>query len=276
MTKGTNIVVGMAAGNTYFPDEQKLLSPEHASLSTINSDNIFSKSFTNSKIDNLENNSSEASIGSSSIDILVCTPGRLVGHIQLTKGFTLRHLRFLVLDEADRLLGRATDHWIRTLIKSIGHHRNLEEGITTSVMTYTEPSGVQLLLFSATLTDNPQKLAMLGVHAPLVIRTGAECSQASNLLNDDKNNDIMALKVQSSDTSKTEKMTSPVLKIYNLPLKLEEMVCIGHARDKPIQLASILYDRYVKHEWKSVQMTLVFSSSLYHEIPDSNANLDSY
>lgn len=32
----------------------------------------------------------------SSVDILVATPGRLMDHINNTKGFTLEHLRFLV------------------------------------------------------------------------------------------------------------------------------------------------------------------------------------
>ena len=41
---------------------------------------------------------------SSRIDVLVATPGRLVAHSQSTKGFTLEHLRLLVVDEVDRLL----------------------------------------------------------------------------------------------------------------------------------------------------------------------------
>lgn len=32
-----------------------------------------------------------------SVDILVATPGRLMDHITMTKGFSLEHLRFLVL-----------------------------------------------------------------------------------------------------------------------------------------------------------------------------------
>ena len=36
--------------------------------------------------------------------MLVGTPGRLVDHLQNTKGFSIRALRFLVLDEADKLL----------------------------------------------------------------------------------------------------------------------------------------------------------------------------
>ena len=36
--------------------------------------------------------------------ILVATPGRLVDHLQITKGFSLRNLKYLVLDEADRMV----------------------------------------------------------------------------------------------------------------------------------------------------------------------------
>ena len=32
------------------------------------------------------------------------TPGRLVDHLENTKGFNLRSLRYLVMDEADRIL----------------------------------------------------------------------------------------------------------------------------------------------------------------------------
>lgn len=48
----------------------------------------------------------------SKVDILVCTAGRLVDHIKHTKGFDLHHLRFLVIDEADRVLETIQNDWL--------------------------------------------------------------------------------------------------------------------------------------------------------------------
>ncbi|KAI7663554.1 hypothetical protein KC318_g8243, partial [Hortaea werneckii] len=48
----------------------------------------------------------------SSADILVCTPGRLSEHLNTTLGFSLKHLEWLVLDEADKLLDTQYDGFL--------------------------------------------------------------------------------------------------------------------------------------------------------------------
>lgn len=48
----------------------------------------------------------------SNCDILVCTAGRLVEHLHSTPGFTLKGLRYLVLDEADKTMEQTQNDWL--------------------------------------------------------------------------------------------------------------------------------------------------------------------
>ena len=62
---------------------------------------------------------SSSSYGSSSrVDVLVCTPGRLADHIASTPHFTLQHVRFLVIDEADCLLDKSHYGWLGKVLKT--------------------------------------------------------------------------------------------------------------------------------------------------------------
>ncbi len=55
--------------------------------------------------------------GRSAVDILVCTPGRLMDHLD-TPGFTLQHLRYLVVDEADRLVNQPYQNWVVRVLEA--------------------------------------------------------------------------------------------------------------------------------------------------------------
>jgi ATP-dependent RNA helicase DDX51/DBP6 len=55
----------------------------------------------------------------SGVDILICTPGRLVEHIESTTGFLLRSVRWLVIDEADQLLGQNFQGWATVLMDAL-------------------------------------------------------------------------------------------------------------------------------------------------------------
>uniref|UniRef100_A0A671W4G8 ATP-dependent RNA helicase n=1 Tax=Sparus aurata TaxID=8175 RepID=A0A671W4G8_SPAAU len=109
-------------------------------------------------------------------DIVVATPGRLVDHINKNSGFCLEHLRFLIIDEADRMIDSMHQSWLSQVVKAVYRSGSGPEAM--SIFRRTEPAHVtaaslsppqmplQKLLFSATLTQNPEKLQQLGLHQP--------------------------------------------------------------------------------------------------------------
>ncbi|KAJ3846720.1 P-loop containing nucleoside triphosphate hydrolase protein [Lentinula lateritia] len=86
--------------------------------------------------------------------ILIATPGRLADHLKATKGFSLRQLKFLVLDEADRLLDLDFGVHIDAVLKAIPRERT----------TY---------LFSATMTTKVSKLQRASLTDPVRVETSA-------------------------------------------------------------------------------------------------------
>jgi ATP-dependent RNA helicase DDX51/DBP6 len=125
--------------------------------------------------------------GTSLADILVCTPGRLMDHLQSTPGFTLQHLEFLVIDEADRLLNQSYSDWAYHILQAAhqppkgGFHADLMRGTivdavaihSSSPLALPHQSRFQTLLFSATLTRNPQKLGSLQLRNPLFLTSAS-------------------------------------------------------------------------------------------------------
>lgn len=48
-------------------------------------------------------------------------------HLRSTKNFTLQHLRFLVIDEADRLLSQNFNDWLKVLIAHIENKEGMPD-----------------------------------------------------------------------------------------------------------------------------------------------------
>ncbi|KAG5647175.1 ribosomal RNA processing protein [Asterophora parasitica] len=95
--------------------------------------------------------------------IVVATPGRLIDHLENTKGFSLRNIKFLVLDEADRLLDMDFGPIIDKILKLIPKERT----------TY---------LFSATMTSKVAKLQRASLSNPVRVEVSSKYQTVSTLL----------------------------------------------------------------------------------------------
>ncbi|XP_008796096.2 DEAD-box ATP-dependent RNA helicase 32 [Phoenix dactylifera] len=95
-----------------------------------------------------------------SLNILVCTPGRLLQHMDETPNFECSQLQVLVLDEADRILDAGFKKELDAIISQLPKQR-------------------QTLLFSATQTKSVKDLARLSLKDPEYISVHAESMTAT-------------------------------------------------------------------------------------------------
>ncbi|KAG8815472.1 ribosomal RNA processing protein [Serendipita sp. 399] len=94
--------------------------------------------------------------------IIVATPGRLQDHLENTKGFSLRTLKYLVLDEADRLLDMDFGPIIDKILKVIPKER-------------------RTMLFSATMTTKVKRLQRASLVNPVKVEVSSKYSTVSTL-----------------------------------------------------------------------------------------------
>ncbi|KAF2843416.1 ATP-dependent rRNA helicase RRP3 [Patellaria atrata CBS 101060] len=90
--------------------------------------------------------------------IIVASPGRLLDHLENTKGFSLKYLKYLVMDEADRLLDLDFGPILDKILKVLPRERR----------TY---------LFSATMSSKVESLQRASLTDPLRISISSSSHQ---------------------------------------------------------------------------------------------------
>merc|ERR1719147_617847 len=95
--------------------------------------------------------------------ILVATPGRLVDHLENTKGFNLKALKFLVMDEADRILNMDFEVEVNKILRCI-------------------PTDRRTMLFSATMTKKVAKLQRASLKDPVKVEVSGSYQTVHKLL----------------------------------------------------------------------------------------------
>lgn len=129
------------------------------------------------------------------MDILITTPGRLVDHL-VKNSINLDDLKFLVLDESDKLLNQNYQDWLNIIMKNI-------------------QSNIIKFIVSATLTKNIEKLNLLKLNP---IRTNLFLMKDENENND--NNGVYQLPRNINEYSLTIKFKNSIFK----PLYLKKLI----------------------------------------------------
>lgn len=106
--------------------------------------------------------SAQALLLSKKPHIIIATPGRLVDHLENTKGFSLRNLKFLVMDEADRILNMDFEVEVDKILRVIPRER-------------------RTLLFSATMTKKVQKLQRASLRNPVKVEVSTKYQTVEKL-----------------------------------------------------------------------------------------------
>ena len=94
--------------------------------------------------------------------IIIATPGRLVDHLEKTKGFNLKSIKFLVLDEADKMLEQNYQVEVDKILGLL-------------------PRSRQTLFFSATMTKQVKKLQRAALNEPVKVMINKKSKSVDNL-----------------------------------------------------------------------------------------------
>jgi len=94
--------------------------------------------------------------------VIIATPGRLVDHLENTKGFNLKSLKFLVMDEADRILNMDFEAEVDKILKVIPRER-------------------RTFLFSATMTKKVAKLQRASLRNPVRVEVSSKYQTVDKL-----------------------------------------------------------------------------------------------
>ena len=182
----------------------------------------------------------------SKVDVLITTPGRLVDHLRSTSGFTLDYVRWLVVDEADRLLNESYQEWVAAVkpaLESQAATRKRDELLKHMRMTPPRRKVTKVLL-SATMTRDLAKLNALGLYNPKLV-----------VLEGNKEDDM---KMDQSNSAVTPLMGTNSTEAFHLPETLEEVaIPISDGSEKPLFLLELVENHLGMHQAPSHSISAV-------------------
>ncbi|KAL5507428.1 DBP7 [Sanghuangporus vaninii] len=220
-----------------------------------------------------ENRAHEKARMRKGLPILVSTPGRLLDHLQNTSSFNVGKCRWLVLDEADRLMDLGFEESIKGILQALEGRRRLaiqavEEGKSMEVGGWDWKRRRRTILCSATIKESVQHLAGQALIKPIVVKA-LEREEPSDTRNSGSD------RVDTAPSG--EKFTPPsqlLQKYVVVPLKLRLVALVALLRSLLAQTQGRIGARIivflsctdsVDYHWR-----LLGGSSIEEKIDDSD------
>ncbi|CBI27769.3 unnamed protein product, partial [Vitis vinifera] len=182
-----------------------------------------------------ENRSKEKARLRKGISILVATPGRLLDHLKNTSSFLHTNLRWIIFDEADRIL-------------ELGFGKEIEEIL--DLLEFQR----QNLLLSATLNEKVNHLAQISLENPVTIGLDGKKMQPKPPLEHFGSVEFDV----DEDSEKLHKIISPSNGDYKLPAQLVQRYVKVPCGSRLVVLLSILKHLF---EREASQKIVVFFST---------------
>lgn len=163
------------------------------------------------------------------VTIVVGTPGRLLDHLRSTKSFRVSRIRFIVLDEADRLLDAGFEHDLAAIVAVLRERA-------------AAPDKIQTIMTSATWRPNDSRTAMrvtqvsdpLYIDADLEEQLVAEAAQSEKANDDDVFVDDVATETADDTEIADEQLASQVL---SMPSQLQQHYMICPVKDRLVRFS---------------------------------------
>lgn len=252
---GSRLRIGSAVGNVAIKDEQRLLmridqvynpvvvrQRQREGLRGNDWMDFSLQDYISAAVDSHDALPDHIQRPEPNVDILICTPGRLVDHLRYTKGFTLKYLEWLVIDEADRLLNESFQEWVDVVTGSLNARQDpstLGSGgqFLADLGLPIESKAPRKVVLSATMTRDISKLNSLRLANPKMVIIGSD--------------------PDGSPSAHPEAQ-------FTLPPTLREyMVAVGDGSQKPLYLLCLLLSQ-IKVSVDSA------TDPQEHEIPSSD------
>ncbi|KAJ4420707.1 ATP-dependent RNA helicase dbp6 [Gnomoniopsis sp. IMI 355080] len=166
----------------------------------------------------------------SKVDILICTPGRLVDHITHTAGFTLDYVRWLVVDEADKLLAQTFQDWLPVVMPRLSTTN--KPGARD--FPDSNKSGVRKVVLSATMTRDLSLLNGLKLSRPKLV--SLEGSREEEQTQEGRTEHVLPELLEESAI----KARDPALKpLYLVELLNSSLLSPMHGSDDDVEMKDV-------------------------------------